>query len=78
MRQNQIGFDVSGGVSKSVTTVASPTAFDDTVYERYNARAEARAKGYEGDPCPECGALTLVRNGSCLKCNSCGTTTGCS
>ena len=78
MKQNTIGFDVSGGASKNVTTVASAGAFDETVYERYSARAEARAKGYEGDPCPECGALTLVRNGSCLKCNSCGTTTGCS
>ena len=36
------------------------------------------AKGYEGDPCPECGALTLVRNGTCLRCDSCGGTTGCS
>ena len=43
-------------------------------------RAAQRAKqqGYEGDPCPECGSLTLVRNGSCLKCVSCGGTTGCS
>ena len=39
---------------------------------------EARQKGYEGDPCPECGALTLLRNGTCLKCDSCGGTTGCS
>jgi ribonucleoside-diphosphate reductase alpha chain len=78
MQQNQIGFDVSGGASKTVTTVSTSGVFDETLYERYNARAEARAKGYEGDPCPECGALTLVRNGSCLKCNSCGTTTGCS
>lgn len=38
----------------------------------------ARLQGYEGDPCPECGQFTLVRNGSCLKCNSCGSTTGCS
>jgi ribonucleoside-diphosphate reductase alpha chain len=43
------------------------------------ARIErARQQGYEGDPCPECGSLTLVRNGSCLKCMSCGGTTGCS
>ena len=41
-------------------------------------RQNARIKGYEGDACPECGALTLVRNGSCLKCDSCGATTGCS
>lgn len=39
---------------------------------------EARLKGYEGDPCPDCGAATLVRNGACLKCESCGATTGCS
>lgn len=39
---------------------------------------QARMKGYEGDPCPECGAWTLVRNGTCLKCETCGTTTGCS
>ncbi|MBI3396491.1 MAG: vitamin B12-dependent ribonucleotide reductase, partial [Spirochaetia bacterium] len=41
-------------------------------------RETARLQGYEGDPCPECGQFTLVRNGSCLKCNSCGSTTGCS
>jgi ribonucleoside-diphosphate reductase alpha chain len=39
---------------------------------------EARMKGYEGDNCPECGNFTLVRNGTCLKCDSCGGTTGCS
>lgn len=39
---------------------------------------EARAKGYTGDPCPECNSLTLVRNGACLKCETCGATTGCS
>jgi ribonucleoside-diphosphate reductase alpha chain len=40
--------------------------------------AEAKLKGYEGDPCGGCGAFTLVRNGTCLKCNSCGATSGCS
>ena len=39
---------------------------------------QARLKGYEGDPCGNCGAFTLVRNGVCLKCDSCGETTGCS
>lgn len=41
-------------------------------------RSLARMKGYEGDSCPECGNFTLVRNGTCLKCDSCGSTTGCS
>ncbi len=41
-------------------------------------RAEARAKGYEGEACDSCGNFTLVRNGTCLKCDTCGSTTGCS
>ncbi|MDR1428973.1 MAG: hypothetical protein LBI85_01670 [Spirochaetaceae bacterium] len=40
--------------------------------------AQARVKGYEGDPCPACGSFTLVRNGTCMKCDTCGGTTGCS
>ncbi len=40
--------------------------------------AEARMKGFEGDACGECGNFTLVRNGACLKCNTCGGTSGCS
>lgn len=41
-------------------------------------RGEARAQGFEGDACGECGNFTLVRNGTCMKCNTCGGTTGCS
>ena len=43
-----------------------------------SAAQAAREKGYTGDPCPECGHLTLVRNGACMKCQTCGATTGCS
>src|SRR5262249_17779691 len=39
-------------------------------------RAEAKAKGYEGEMCTECLNFTLVRNGTCLKCDTCGSTTG--
>ncbi|MGH6815659.1 MAG: vitamin B12-dependent ribonucleotide reductase, partial [Hyphomicrobiaceae bacterium] len=42
------------------------------------AAAEARRKGYEGESCGECGNFTLVRNGTCLKCDTCGSTSGCS
>ena len=38
----------------------------------------ARMKGYEGDACGDCGNFTLVRNGTCLKCETCGATSGCS
>jgi len=41
-------------------------------------RAEAKARGYEGEACGECGNFTLVRNGTCMKCDTCGGTTGCS
>ena len=39
---------------------------------------KARERGYTGDICPECGSMTMVRNGTCLKCTTCGSTTGCS
>lgn len=38
----------------------------------------AQLQGYEGDSCRECGQFTMVRNGACLKCDSCGATSGCS
>src|SRR5450631_1755473 len=44
----------------------------------FEKRAEAKAKGYEGEACGECGNFTLVRNGTCMKCDTCGSTTGCS
>ena len=41
-------------------------------------RSQARMKGYTGEACGECGNFTLVRNGTCLKCDTCGATSGCS
>ncbi|MEM1053394.1 MAG: vitamin B12-dependent ribonucleotide reductase [Pseudomonadota bacterium] len=41
-------------------------------------RSMARAQGYQGENCGECGNFTMVRNGTCLKCNTCGSTSGCS
>ncbi|MCP5412551.1 MAG: vitamin B12-dependent ribonucleotide reductase [Alphaproteobacteria bacterium] len=45
---------------------------------RARRAAEARLKGFEGDSCGSCGNFTLVRNGTCMKCNTCGSTSGCS
>ena len=39
---------------------------------------QARGKGYEGEACGDCGNFTLVRNGTCMKCVTCGATSGCS
>ncbi|GHG87735.1 vitamin B12-dependent ribonucleotide reductase [Pseudodonghicola xiamenensis] len=57
--------------STTTTAVASGTVTMD-------ARAKARMQGYEGEACGECGNYTLVRNGTCMKCNTCGATSGCS
>jgi len=46
--------------------------------EQAKRAAEARLKGYEGDACGACGNFTLLRNGTCLKCDTCGGTSGCS
>jgi len=63
------GFTYSNGNGSSMSNGSGGTQ---------QAMAVAKMKGYEGDPCGECGQLTLVRNGTCLKCVSCGATSGCS
>jgi ribonucleoside-diphosphate reductase alpha chain len=41
-------------------------------------RCVADVRGYEGEDCRECGNFTLVRNGTCLKCDTGGSMSGCS
>jgi ribonucleoside-diphosphate reductase alpha chain len=53
-----------------------PSSTSDSV--RLKMITTAKMKGYEGDSCQECGNFTLVRNGTCLKCDTCGSTSGCS
>lgn len=66
-----------GGVSVSTQAVYSMES-NSKMNTEQKKRQIAKMKGYEGDPCPECNSMTLVRNGSCLKCDTCGSTTGCS
>ncbi|MBX3455333.1 vitamin B12-dependent ribonucleotide reductase [Ferrovibrio sp.] len=69
----------TGTDGPAVTAMAAVFASGDGGADVRSGRIrEARMKGYEGDACPECGNFTLVRNGTCLKCDSCGSTTGCS
>ncbi|OJW50189.1 MAG: ribonucleoside-diphosphate reductase, adenosylcobalamin-dependent [Alphaproteobacteria bacterium 41-28] len=60
------------------TETAKPVVGAGSVTEVEERRFQARLKGYAGDACIECGNFTLVRNGTCLKCDTCGGTTGCS
>ena len=62
-------------VAETTTVTVATIAPGDTRLEQIR---EARMKGYEGDSCGECGNFTLVRNGTCLKCDTCGSTSGCS
>jgi len=59
-----------GGMAQATTGSASVSAL--------SARDKAKMQGYEGEACGDCGNYTLVRNGTCMKCNTCGATSGCS
>lgn len=70
-------------IAPSVTSEASPTVTTQTMTaaptsSKSDQVQQAKMQGYEGESCPECQNFTLVRNGTCLKCNTCGSTTGCS
>ncbi|MEN8949896.1 vitamin B12-dependent ribonucleotide reductase [Planktotalea arctica] len=65
--------EIGGGVATaSAATVLS------TGTVTMDVRVKAKMQGYEGEACGECGNYTLVRNGTCMKCNTCGGTSGCS
>jgi ribonucleoside-diphosphate reductase alpha chain len=66
-------------VEERTTDVSVATSAPSSVpSDKARQLIEARMLGYEGDPCSACGHMTLVRNGTCLKCDTCGGTTGCS
>lgn len=73
--EESVEVDAGGGVH---VVAKAPSGGTRAASLKVSQRDEALMKGYVGDPCPDCGQFTLVRNGSCLKCNSCGATTGCS
>ncbi len=68
---------MAGGTTMAVSAAAGSTALA-TGRVSMDARAKAKMQGYEGEACGECGNYTLVRNGTCMKCNTCGGTSGCS
>ena len=69
--------EVRTGGGTAATTVTTTTAVASGSVSM-DARTKAKMQGYEGDPCGDCGNYTLVRNGTCMKCNTCGGTSGCS
>jgi ribonucleoside-diphosphate reductase alpha chain len=73
-----------GGTAVTPSTKIAAASLDDepdifqATDQKLELIREARMKGYEGDACQECGNFTLVRNGTCMKCVTCGSTSGCS
>ena len=62
----------SESLHREVSTVS-----DDSLMLKKKVK-NAIEQGYTGDVCPECDNMTMVRNGVCLKCMTCGGTTSCS
>ena len=81
---------LEGGQSRAKSFAGSSVQTSNVVYEndadfstntidnKKTAIQRAKIQGYEGEACGECGNFTLVRNGTCMKCNTCGSTSGCS
>jgi ribonucleoside-diphosphate reductase alpha chain len=83
MHQEVTALDVGGPTalySRSETTMVYATEGSSALkpVSAADRRMEAKLRGYEGEDCRECGNFTLVRNGTCLKCDTCGNTSGCS
>jgi ribonucleoside-diphosphate reductase alpha chain len=76
--QHETGHDLSPTERLEQQQRSKAAAAHATAPTKAERRAEAKARGYEGEMCSECGNFTLVRNGTCMKCDTCGSTTGCS
>lgn len=76
--QTQLAADGAATMTTITETVTVEASVLETTDTRLDQMREARMKGYEGDSCDECGNFTLVRNGTCMKCVTCGSTSGCS
>jgi ribonucleoside-diphosphate reductase alpha chain len=72
--QGNTATQAATGTDSAVAVAVRETA----AMPQLDDRAKAKMQGFEGDACGDCGNYTLVRNGTCMKCNTCGGTSGCS
>jgi len=72
---NSYNYSLSSSEARYATT---PEAAPNHGHAMKTKVKQAIEKGYTGDVCPDCQSLTMVRNGTCLKCMTCGSTSGCS
>ncbi|WLP55223.1 vitamin B12-dependent ribonucleotide reductase [Agrobacterium fabrum] len=92
-RAKELAEEIAEEVIDEVVQEAQQTATalfsDKAAADAASAKAEAKkkenerrmrsiAQGYTGNMCSECQNFTMVRNGTCEKCDTCGATSGCS
>ena len=78
MPQEEIAAEATGKAERPMVPPPMYAADDPATLSTLGQGESARFMGYEGTACEECSKFTMVRNGTCLKCNSCGATSGCS
>ena len=76
--QAPVAMGANAGSGMAMQEEVKVTRVTEVTESRRSAVSMARTKGYQGDACGECGNFTLLRNGTCLKCDTCGSTSGCS
>ncbi|KQY14694.1 vitamin B12-dependent ribonucleotide reductase [Rhizobium sp. Root482] len=81
----EIADDGPSEAAPDVTALFSDKAAADAAAAKSDAkkleterRIRSIAQGYTGNMCSECQNFTMVRNGTCEKCDTCGATSGCS
>jgi ribonucleoside-diphosphate reductase alpha chain len=84
-RQAELAEEIAVEEATADTDLFSDKAAADAASAKTDAKSlanERRARsimqGYTGNMCSECQNFTMVRNGTCEKCDTCGATSGCS
>ena len=76
-RIQQVSHPAGGGIApEGAATQPAPSLQDRGIYHASDAMRDMYEMG-DAPSCSECGAI-MVRNGSCYRCMSCGSTSGCS
>jgi len=86
-RAKELAEEIADEVNEELSTsgLFSDVAADEAAAAKTEAkkvenerRMRSIAQGYTGNMCSECQNFTMVRNGTCEKCDTCGATSGCS
>jgi ribonucleoside-diphosphate reductase alpha chain len=65
-------------VKELIQEYSNDVSIENEISDIVDNFTEARKYGFTGDVCTSCNQFTMVRNGTCLRCTNCGSTTGCS